>query len=140
MVTLPDGHHYVRYCKPTQIHDGKVLTSAFYLREKDTDGLSGDHFEHCNKDYQQILESLRARGFNPSKNGYFAKLNCGEVICMAQKAQKNCEISFTKDNENHSHTLMIGLTIGDDLIPALLVTLVEVEPLNNYETDKIERK
>jgi hypothetical protein len=101
-------------------------------------GLSGDHFEHCNNDYQQILKSLKARGFEPKKKGCFAKLNCGEVIC---KTQKRCKISFTKDDENHSHTLMIGLTIGDNSIPASLVTLVkEIEPLNNYETNKIERE
>jgi hypothetical protein len=134
MVTLPNEHHYVRYCKPSQIQEGKVLLSAFRLREKDTDGLSSEHFEYCNNDYQQIEESLKGRGFEPSRNGCFAKLNCGEVICSAQKF---CEISFTKDDENHSHTLMIGLTIRDDLIPALLVTLVkEIEPINNLKRIK----
>jgi hypothetical protein len=122
MVTLPYEHHYVRYCKSSQMEDGKVLSLAFRLRDKDTDGLSGDHFEHYNN-YKQILDSLTQRFTNKlSKNACFAKINCGEVINSAREV---CEISFVKEDEKQPHTLMTGLTIGDDLIPALLVTLIK---------------
>lgn len=120
MVTLPDEHHYVRYCKPTQIDGDQVLPQAFMLREQDTDGLSGDHFEHYN-DYRQILESVSKR-LKISKNAYFAKLNCGKVI---NSAKEICEISFIKEDKIQSHTLMTGLTFEDEVIPALLVTLIK---------------
>jgi hypothetical protein len=120
VVILPDEHHYVRYCKPTQIDEGEVLSLAFTLREQDTDGLSGDHFEHYN-DYQSILEALAHR-LNPSKNACFAKLNCGEVT---NNAKNICKISFVKEDENQSHTLMVGFTMNNDIIPALLVTLIK---------------
>jgi hypothetical protein len=120
VVTLPNEHHYVRYCKPTQVQEGEVLSQAFMLREQDIDGLSGDHFEHYNN-YQQILKSLTER-FSPSKNGCFVKLNCGEVI---NNTKKFCKISFIKDDEEKSHTAMTGLILGDDVIPLVLVTLIK---------------
>jgi hypothetical protein len=120
MVILRDEHHYVRYCKPTQIQEGKILSQAFMLRERDTSGLSGDHFEHYNN-YNQILESVSKR-LKISKNACFAKLNCGEVTNSIKEA---CKISFIKDDERQSHTLMTGLTLGGDVIPALLVTLIK---------------
>jgi hypothetical protein len=122
VVTLPNEHHYARYCKPTQIDGDQVLPEAFSLLEKDTDsGVSGDHFEYNDSDYRRILNSLSSR-YKPSPKGYFAKLNCGEVI---NRASGVCEISFVKEYEKQSHTLMAGLTLGDDIIPSLLVTLIK---------------
>jgi len=131
-VILPNEHHYVRYCKPTQIEGGQVLPEAFCLQEKDSDGgVSGDHFEHYpNDNYRQILKSLidpppTGRGYKGLKNnGCFAKVNCGEVINTA-KAVDVCEISFVKEDEKQSHTLMTGLTVNDNLIPMLLVTFIK---------------
>jgi hypothetical protein len=40
-------------------------------------------------------------------------------------AKEACKISFIKDDEEQSHTLMAGLIFGDDVIPALLVTLIK---------------
>jgi hypothetical protein len=121
VVTLPDDHHYVRYCKPTQIDGNQVLPQAFTLLEKDIDGgVSGDHFEHYNS-YKQVLESVSKR-LRISKNACFAKLNCGEVINSAKAV---CKISFIKKDEKQSHVLMAGLSPGDDVIPALLVTLIK---------------
>jgi hypothetical protein len=131
VVTLLDKHHYVRFCKPSQIDEGKVLSVAFMLREQDTDGLSGDHFEHyTNNNYQQILESLTKRfRAKPSKNACFAKLNCGEVVNSAKEIYA---ISFLKGDEEQSHTLMTGFLPGDDMMPVLLATLIkETIPINS---------
>jgi hypothetical protein len=106
MKRLPSEHHYVRYCKPAQVQDGRALPSAFTLREGE-DGLSGDHFEHFESDrYRRIAEALRRRGFTPKPGGYFVKVRCGDVI---KALQDQCAVSFIKEDEANPHTLLCGL-------------------------------
>ena len=106
MTTLPPEHHYVRYCKPHQIQDGKILPSAFSLRDGEN-GLSGDHFEHFQFDhYQNIVNALQKRGFIPKPSGCFVKLQCGEVI---EALQDHCTVSFNKEDNRLPHTLLCGL-------------------------------
>jgi hypothetical protein len=126
MTVLPTEHHYVRYCKPTQMQDGRVLPSAFSLRDRE-DGLSGDHFEHFQSNhYQHIVEALQKRGFTPKPSGCFVKLRCGEVI---ETLQNHCAVSFDKEDDTKSHTLLRGLEGQNEHI-RLLLTQVIAETVN----------
>ncbi|MDR2052344.1 MAG: hypothetical protein LBP80_02940 [Treponema sp.] len=125
---LPPDHHYVRYCGPSQCQEGKVLSRAFRLRERDIGtGLSGDHFEHFglpgDDGYRQILAALTGRGFHVKPDGCFAKLKCGAVTGAIN------HLSFDKPDSRSSHTYLKGLEKDDDLIPELLALLVcEAKP------------
>jgi len=128
MMYLDKSHHFVRFCSKTKLDGGKVLAAAFKPRHMDTDGLSGDHYEHFTEDnYARLLAALTARFQNPpSKDGAFAKLNCGEVI---EGLKEYRDMAFFKPDAAISHTLLRGFDADDDfaseLIAALLVTFVK---------------
>ncbi|MCL2557705.1 MAG: hypothetical protein FWE09_04435 [Treponema sp.] len=122
MSVLPDEDHYTRFCKRIQVQGGKVLSSAFMLRSIDTDGLSGDHFEHfASNNYEQILEALKARGFKGiNDEAYFATLNCRDIIDSSKQM-----LYCIKQDKRNSHALLIGLEQGDASMSERLVTLVK---------------
>jgi hypothetical protein len=110
------------------MQDGIILPSAFSLRDKE-DGLSGDHFEHFESDhYQYIVDALQKRGFTPKPNGCFVKLRCGKVI---EALQEYCTVSFIKDDDTKSHTLLCGLDKEIEYARLRLVQVItEIVSLN----------
>ncbi len=78
----------VRYCKPTQIQDGKVLAGAFYLRKKDPmlnrpedeKDLSVHQFEFFFSDSFKNLKSWMPKsGLKLKPEGCFAKIKYSDV-------------------------------------------------------------
>jgi hypothetical protein len=103
---LSNEAHFVRYCKNEQVQEDEVIVAAFRLRKGEV-GLSGDHYEHFqNNNYLNILNALKKRYKGVEKNGYFIKLNCGNVISALSS---NCNITFGKALATDSHTEMLGL-------------------------------
>jgi hypothetical protein len=130
MIRLPLDDHYVRYCSPAQFQEGKVLSKAFKLREKDIDtGLSGDHFEYFDSlegdNYKHLLTVLSTRKFIVKPNGCFSKLKCKTVV----NALAN--LSFYREDES-SHSFLNGLDFNNEVVPEILVSLIsEIRPINS---------
>ncbi|OHD61416.1 MAG: hypothetical protein A2014_07850 [Spirochaetes bacterium GWF1_49_6] len=89
MCRISIEHHFIRYCKPSQSQDGKILSAAFRLRLKnpnrgrteDEKTLSVDWFEFFTKNhYSNINSALIERKMETNPNGYLAKLNVGKSI------------------------------------------------------------
>ncbi|MDR2757832.1 MAG: hypothetical protein LBB78_00455 [Spirochaetaceae bacterium] len=129
-MVLPPDHHYVRYCGPSQCQEGKILSQAFRLRDRDiATGLSGDHFEHFDHieggNYRLLMAVLAGRNLRVKPDGCFAKLRCGTVT------EALCHVSFDKPDGCSSHTFLKGIQEGGDLVPELLTLLVsEIKPVS----------
>ena len=78
--SLPDGHHIVRYVKPTLVEDEIVDGSAFLLGS-DQQGLSVNWLEAFGYDDESrhLSEVRRLSRLRLARNGRFAKLNVGET-------------------------------------------------------------
>jgi hypothetical protein len=132
MIQLPLDDHYVRYCSPLQFQEGKVLSKAFRLREKDvTTGLSGDHFEYFNffegDNYKHLLTALSIR-ITVKQNGCFSKLKCKTVVNAL------AHLSFYREDKS-SHSFLNGLNgsnFNNEVVPEILVSLIsEIRPINS---------
>jgi hypothetical protein len=130
MIQLPLDDHYVRYCSPAQFQEGKVLSQAFKLREKDINtGLSGDHFEYFNylegDNYKHLLTALSIRKLIVKPNGCFSKLKCKTVV----NALAN--LSFYRE-DGSSHSFLNGSDFNNEAVPELLISLIsEIRPIKS---------
>lgn len=125
MFKLSRTDDYIRYCKPSQMQDGKILREVFKLRENE-DGLSGFHFQFCNCDYKQIIEKS---SIQMNHKGCLIKLNCGQVSDAVNteksginknKWDKIC-LSFEKESKSGYHVLIKGYANTDDFVLDLLL-------------------
>lgn len=77
----------VRYCKPTQIQDGKILMTAFYLRKKDPElkrpedekELSVFQYEYYQKDSLKKIKNFAEKKMCLKPEGCFAVIKYSEV-------------------------------------------------------------
>ena len=118
--SLPDGHHIVRYVKPTLVEDEIVDGSAFLLRP-DENGLSVNWLEAFGYDDEdrQLSEVRRLSRLKLAKNGRFAKLNVGETKRHVSETVEELGIieaplAPTAEYEaDPSHAKITGLPPGD---------------------------
>ncbi|MCY4001786.1 MAG: hypothetical protein OXF84_13395 [Bacteroidetes bacterium] len=133
---LDDSHHISRYCKPSSIENGRLLASAFELRENEG-ALSVNWIEHYEKNtISEGIDCIRQvfinRGFGLSHNGRFASLSVSDVKkVIAQHGTSDPQIlrSPTPDGLDPSHCEVHGYTHDDVLIMAKLAALVLRENL-----------
>lgn len=78
----------IRYCKPTQIQDGQIASSAFFLRKKDNTlnrpedekELSVHQFEFFPYDsFENLKKYLECIKFQLKQEGCFAKIKYSNV-------------------------------------------------------------
>lgn len=128
---LPDGHHVVRYAKPTSIReDGKVDGSEFRLRphRPDDTGVSVNWlecFRDCSKD-RQLAEVRRLSRLEMKKSGRLAELNVGatkQYISSELESLRFVNRPLNAEGEydaDPSHSEIVGLPPGDSDQAALI--------------------
>jgi hypothetical protein len=111
----------IRYCKPSQIQDGKVLVGAFHLRKKDPvynrpedeKELSVHQFEFFyDNNYQNLKKYLTTIKFSIKPEGCFAKIKYSEVEEMI-KNSFDIEIDINQDTDS-PHCLISNLYTHDE--------------------------
>ena len=84
---IKENDSIVRYCKPTQIQDGKILVSAFLLRKKDhvlgrpedEKELSVYQFEYYKKDPLKKIKIYAEKKMTLKPKGCFAVIKYSDV-------------------------------------------------------------
>ncbi len=79
---IPDSHHFVRWCKATDVGPGGLPTSfAFYPRSRDLDGLSGNWAEYLAPTWALAVGLLsRKPPLTLSDGGRFVFLQVAAIV------------------------------------------------------------
>lgn len=129
---IPDSDHVLRYCRPSNIEDGKISSAAFGIRPGEM-SLSVNWMEFFGKEtpiVRQIEKIQKAMSANLAlkRNGRFAKINAGtareNIADLAIKhlpTPKNRSHAgiFCPDGDNGETALELANMVKmDDIFPA----------------------
>lgn len=100
---IPDSDHVLRYCRPSNIEDGKISSAAFGIRPGEL-SLSVNWMEFFGKEtpaVRQIEKIQKAMSANLAlkRNGRFAKINAGS----AREQIAGLAIKHLPTPKNRSH-------------------------------------
>jgi len=128
--SIPDKDHIARYCAPKTIDDGKILASAFLLRENE-DGLSVNWLEYlgCASRDLEIAEVRKAYSAKLSvgAKAKVAVLNAGEVrekIETESPDNRILDILHEPEEKDPSHSEIYNLKPDCELIAELILQAV----------------
>lgn len=105
---IPDDDHVVRYCRPGTCAKGRILISAFELRDGEL-CISVNWMEHPKaRSVTGVREALRKKGLGLSRNGRFAKMSVRSIRRAAKSATLAVYVKHKPTCDDQSHALICG--------------------------------
>ena len=115
---IPAGDRICRYCKPSSIVDGKLMSEAFQVRRNE-DHLSVNWIEYLRaRDLASAVDTvcrlLRGKGDQVKPGGRMAIIGVGMAVSAAlDAANKSIRIKHMPRPGDESHSGIFGYTYGD---------------------------
>ena len=136
-VSLPDGDHFSRYCKPSAVDERGLPLSAAFLPKQGEEYLSVNWLEYFRAldltvAVDQVRHVFRNKNYRLRPKGRFAVVNVGVAkTAVHEGTDKSLSINHLPVNDDKSHSGIIGFN-SDDLAVAVeikaLVTSLDVHP------------
>lgn len=109
----------VRYCKPTQIQDDKILMGAFLLRKKnpelkrpeDEKELSVYHYEHYKTNSLKRIKGFAEKRMDLKSEGCFAVIKYSDV---EKDIKENLSVDIDIKQDHKPHYLISNLYQHDE--------------------------
>lgn len=132
---ITDNNHIARYCRPSQIDNGKIQASAFFLRE-DEDGLSVNwlDFLNCTDRDSEVcaLKLIYSNKFSVGKTAKIAIIQVGQMcnkVRMESHDRRNLSVVHAPSFDDESHSEIYNLRPDNELIAELILeTILESYP------------
>ena len=131
--TIPDQHHIARYCKPTQVPNGKIQATAFMLRNVEGSlSVNWLEFLNCSSRESEIdaLRSTYSRKLKVRAGAKISVLNVGEVrekVLTESPDRRNLKVLHDPqyiEVYDPSHSGIYNLKQADELIAELILETV----------------
>ena len=136
-VSLPDGDHVSRYCKPSAVDERGLPLSAAFLPKQGEEYLSVNWLEYfralgLTAAVDQVRHVFRNKNYRLRPKGRFAVVNVGAAKTAVHEGRdKSLIINHLPVYDDKSHSGIIGYN-ADDLAVAVelnaLVTSLDVHP------------
>jgi hypothetical protein len=122
---IPDAHHISRFCKASQVEDGKVQAVAFMLRPGEP-YLSVNWLEYlgCTNRDDEIAEMRRVYSKFTGQTAKIAILNVGNVrenVLKKSPDARNLSVRHSPLEDDGSHSAIYNLRDDDDILYAELI-------------------
>ncbi|MBE7445517.1 MAG: hypothetical protein HS132_09815 [Planctomycetia bacterium] len=127
---IPDQNHIARYCKPTQVSDGRIQATAFMLRVgEESLSVNWLEFLNCSSRESEITEvrKIYSKKLNIGLHAKIAILNVGEVrqkVLTESPDGRNLEVIHDPLIDDPSHSGIYNLKQDDELIAELILETV----------------